>query len=65
MIDAYGIFNPTYIGKSYGDVQLEGIPYPAVFVIDKNSKVTWAAIETDYRKRPTNADIRAALDALK
>ncbi|GAC1405974.1 MAG: hypothetical protein NVSMB56_20050 [Pyrinomonadaceae bacterium] len=64
-VDAYGIFNPAYIGKSYGDIPLEGIPYPAAYVIDKDGMVTWSAIESDYKKRSTSADIRVALDALK
>ena len=57
IIDAYGLRDPSYEGQN-----VYGIPHPAVYVIDKNGKVTWARIETDYRKRPTNSDIRAALN---
>ena len=60
IIDTYGLRDPAYEGQ-----KVYGIPHPAVYVIDKNGKVTWAKIETDYRTRPTNAEIRAALDALK
>ena len=60
IIDTYGLRDPAYEGQ-----KVYGIPHPAVYVVDKNGKVTWAKIETDYRKRPTNSDIRAALDALK
>ena len=42
-----------------------GIPHPAVYVIDKAGKVAWAKIESNYRERPANDEIRAALDALK
>lgn len=59
-IDAYGVFDPAYIGKG-----VEGIPHPAIFVLDKNRKIVWAKIESDYKNRPTNADIRAELNKLK
>lgn len=59
-IDAYGLFDPAYLGDKF-----EGIPHPAVFLLDKNRKVIWAKIESDYRKRPTNADIRLEIDKLK
>jgi len=60
IIDAYGLRDPAYEGQ-----QVYGIPHPAVYVIDKSGKVTWAKIESNYRERPTNHEIRKALDALK
>jgi peroxiredoxin len=59
-IDAYGLRDPAYKGT-----KVEGIPHPAVYVIDKAGKVAWAKVEEDYKQRPSNAEIRAALDALK
>lgn len=59
-IDAYRLHDPAYDGE-----KLAGIPHPAVYVIDKNGIVTWAKVESNYRERPTNYDIRAALNALK
>lgn len=59
-IDAYGLLDPAYVGKKF-----EGIPHPAVYVIDKAGRVAFAKIETDYKVRPSNEDIRAALDAVK
>lgn len=58
-IDAYGLFDTAYIGQGF-----EGIPHPAVYILDKNRKVLWAKVESDYRKRPTNEEIRAELDKL-
>lgn len=58
-IDAYGLLDPAYEGQ-----KVYGIPHPAVYVIDKAGKVTWVRIESNYRQRPTNAEVRAALDAL-
>ena len=59
-IDAYGLRDPAYAGG-----EQEGIPHPAVYVIDKQGRVAWAKIETDYKQRPTLEEIRAALDALR
>lgn len=60
IIDAYGLRDPAYEGQ-----EVYGIPHPAVYVIDKTGKVAWAKIESGYRERPTNLEIRAALGALK
>ena len=60
IIDAYGLRDPAYEGQ-----KVYGIPHPAVYVIDKNGKVAWAKVESNYRERPGNQEIRTALDALK
>ncbi len=60
VIDAYGLRDPAYEGQ-----KVYGIPHPAVYVIDKQGKVAWARIESDYKQRPTNEEIRAALASLK
>ena len=59
-IDAYGLHDPAYDGEKFA-----GIPHPAVYVIDKNGIVAWAKVESNYRERPRNEEIRAALDSLK
>lgn len=59
-IDVYGVRDPAYDGEKF-----EGIPHPAVYIVDRTGRVAWAVVEADYRKRPSNDDIRAALDALK
>jgi peroxiredoxin len=60
VIDAYGLHDPAYDGD-----KLAGIPKAAVYVIDKNGIVSWARIEANYRERPTNEEIRAALNSLR
>ena len=60
IIDAYGLHDPAY-----DDGKLNGIPHPAVFVIDKKGAVAWSRIESNYRERPTHDEIRAALYTLK
>ena len=59
-IDAYGLFDPAYVGQDF-----EGIPHPAIYILDKKRKIVWAKVESDYRKRPTNEDIRTELNKLK
>jgi peroxiredoxin len=59
-IDAYGLRDPAYDGGN-----VAGIPNAAVYVIDKKGIVRWARVESNYRERPANDEIRAALNALK
>ena len=56
VIDRYGLLNPD---------DRRGIPHPTTFVLDEDGVVRWKFVETDYRVRPTNAMIRAALDSLE
>jgi len=60
VIDAYGVRDPEYNGQKF-----EGLPHPAVYIIDRNGRVAWAKIEPDYKKRPTDEELRAALEPLK
>jgi peroxiredoxin len=60
VIDRYALRDPAYAGQ-----KVEGIPHPAVFVLDREGKVAWSKIETDYRQRASNDEIGAALDAVK
>ena len=59
VIDIYGLHDPTYDGSKF-----DGIPHPAVYVIDKGGRVAWSKVESDYKVRPSNADIREALASL-
>ena len=57
-IDRYGLRDPAYKGE-----KLDGVPRPAVFVLDKEGRIRWSKIESDYRERPTSEEVAAALDA--
>ena len=59
-IDSYGVFDPAYVGQEF-----EGIPHPTIFILNKKRKILFAKIEPDYRKRPTNDELRIELDKLK
>jgi peroxiredoxin len=60
VIDAYGLQDPRYLKQTS-----EGIPYPTTYVIDKNGNVAWMRLDHDTTQRPSNGQIRAALDALR
>jgi len=59
VIDQYGLRDDRYTRLGH-----DGIPYPAVYVIDRRGRLAWARVERDYTKRPATREIRAALDAL-
>jgi peroxiredoxin len=54
VIARYGLLNQL-------DPEARPIPHPATFVIDREGVVRWKFIEINYRIRPTNEDILAAL----
>lgn len=60
VIDGYGLRDQAYTGQKF-----DGIPHPAVYVIDTAGRIAWARIFQDYKQRPSNQEIRSALDALK
>jgi len=56
VIDRYGLLNTD---------APRPMPHPATYVIDKEGIVRWGFVEVDYRIRPSNSDILAALEALE
>jgi peroxiredoxin len=57
VINRYGLFNQN-------DPQGRAIPHPTTYVIDKRGVIRWAFTEVDYRIRPSNEDVAAALAAV-
>lgn len=57
VINRYGLFNQD-------DSQGRAIPHPTTYVIDREGVVRWKMTEVNYRIRPENADILAALEEL-
>ena len=60
VIDAFGIRDPAYNGQKFED-----IPYPSVYLIDKDGRVAWSKVEADYKERPDTAEVEAALQKLR
>jgi peroxiredoxin len=54
VIDRYGLFNPEGSPN-------RPVPHPTTYVIDMEGVVRWKMTEVDYRIRPENEDILAAL----
>lgn len=61
MIDALGLRDPAYAAGSFA----AGVPKSSTLIIDKAGVVRWKSVATDYKIRPQNATIIAAIDALK
>ena len=57
VIDRYGVFNPEAAPN-------RPIPHPTTLVIDKDGVVRWKFIEINFRIRPTNEAILAAVAEL-
>lgn len=55
VINRYGVFNPD--GR--------GWPHASTFIIDSKGVVRWKFIEVDYKKRPSNEQIRQQLAKIK
>ena len=54
VIDRYGLFNDA-------DPRGRQITHPATYLIDREGVVRWKYVEVDYRLRPSNEDVLAAL----
>ena len=59
-IDRYRLRDPAYAGQKF-----DGVPRPSVFVLDQAGRIRWMKIETDYRERPSDEEVAAALDAFE
>jgi peroxiredoxin len=58
VINRYGLFNQA-------DPRGRAIPHPTTYVIDMDGLVRWHMTEVNYKVRPENVDILAALEALR
>ena len=58
-IDAFGLRDPQYTeGKAVG------VPYASIVVLGKDGRITAKSVSSDYKKRPTNEQILAIVDAI-
>ncbi|MEP2103003.1 MAG: peroxiredoxin family protein [Parasphingorhabdus sp.] len=58
-IDAFDIRDPQYTeGKAVG------VPYASVIVVDQDGKITAKSVSGDFKKRPTNDQLLAIIDAI-
>ena len=59
VIDAFGLRDPQYT-----EGRAAGVPYASVFAIDKDGKVVAKSVSGDFKKRPSNEQILALVDAI-
>jgi peroxiredoxin len=57
MIDAFGLRDPQYAPGSFAD----GVPKASVLVINASGKVLKKMVSSDYKVRPSNAQVIAAV----
>lgn len=57
VIDRYGLLN---LHESRGRM----VPHPTVYVLDKEGRIVYRFVETNYRVRASNRDILQALSSL-
>jgi peroxiredoxin len=57
VINRYGLYNQD-------DPRGRAIPHPTTYVIDMDGVVRWKMTEVNYRLRPENEDILAALEMI-
>ena len=60
VIDRYGLRDPAYEHE-----KIDGVPRPAVLILDETGKIRWAKVESDYRERPSNEEIASAIDSVE
>ncbi len=60
MIDALGLRNPFYEEGHYA----HGVPYPVIFVLDKEKKIVAKLMRESYRDRPEPEVLLETLDKL-
>jgi len=56
VIDRYGLLNPAN--------ERRPLPHPTVYLIDRDGRVHWKFTEVNYKIRPTNEMVHAALEDL-
>jgi peroxiredoxin Q/BCP len=64
-IIAYSIKNKEMVGKKFGNVNLEGVPYPGTFIVDSNGVIRAKLFLDGYRTRHTVDDLLKAAETLK
>lgn len=58
-IDAWGLLNEAAAQR--GRI----IPHPATYVLDAKGIIRWRYLETDYKVRPTNEQVIAAIERIR
>ena len=64
-IVAYALKNPETVGKKYGKIDLDGVPYPGTILVDQEGVVRAKLFVDGYKERHSVAQLLKAVAELK
>ena len=64
-IVSYAIKNKEMAGKKFGKTDLDGIPYPGTFLVDKEGVIRAKLFVDGYRERHSIEELVKAAEALR
>ena len=64
-IVAYALKNKETVGKKFGKVDLDGVPYPGTLLVDKEGVVRAKLFVDGYKDRHSVDDLVKAAESLK
>jgi peroxiredoxin Q/BCP len=64
VITAYALRNRETAGKKLGNINLDGIPYPGTYLIDKDGVIRGKLFVDGYRERHSTEELIKAVKAL-
>jgi len=64
-IAAYALRNPEVAGKSFGKVNLDGVPYPGTVLVGTDGKIAAKLFVDGYKERHSAAELVTAAGKLK
>ena len=64
-IVAYALKNKETAGKKFGKVDLDGVPYPGTYLVDKGGVVRAKLFVDGYRERHSVEELVKAAEGLK
>ena len=64
-IIAYALKNKETAGKKFGKVELDGVPYPGTYLVDKDGVVRAKLFVDGYKERHSVEELVKAAEGLK
>jgi peroxiredoxin len=64
-IIAYSLKNKETAGKKFGKVDLDGVPYPGTYLVDKDGVIRAKLFVDGYKERHSVAELVKAAEGLK
>ena len=62
---AYSLKNKEMVGKKYGKIDLDGVPYPGTLLVDKDGVIRAKLFVDGYRERHSVEELIRAAEKLK